>query len=103
MDVDLEMEVMQLAENHPYLAVLVGGPCAEVLFVAERNIFDSIKKVSSIVVILIAGYFTFNMSYPRSLYPTLIFMQHFVLEIRDKQAVPCSVTRLLSSLDNIAD
>ena len=43
MDVDLD-KVMELPENHPYLAVVMGGPCVEVFFIAERNVFESLKK-----------------------------------------------------------
>ena len=103
MDVDLDKEVMELPKKHPYLAVVMGGPCVEVFLIVERNVLESLKRISSIIIILIAGYFTFNMSYPKSLYPTLIFLQHFVLEIKDKQVIPCTVTRLLSSLDKVAD
>ena len=101
MDVDLDKEVMAIAENHPYLALVVGGPSAEVFFVVERCVFESLSKVSSIMVVLIAGYFTFNMAYPKSLYPVCTFLQHFMLGIKDKQVVPNIVTRLLSSLDKI--
>ena len=52
MDVDLDKEVMAIAENHPYLALVVGGPSAEVFFVVERCVFESLSKVSSIMVVL---------------------------------------------------
>ena len=79
MDVDLDKEVMAIAENHPYLALVVGGPSAEVFFVVERCVFESLSKVSNIMVVLIAGNFTFYMAYPKSLYPVLYILQHFML------------------------
>ena len=124
MDVDLDKEVMSMEVNHPYLALVLGGQSGEVYLVAERIIFESLRKVSSISVvlipytlsfhigliflqvlsvriILIAAYFTFNMEYPKPLHSVLVFVQHFLLGIRDEQTVAHNTTRLLSSLEKI--
>ena len=107
---------MTVRENHPYLALVVGGPSTEVFLVAERIVFESLSKVSSISVVLItdyitiyhksfhlvliflqvlsvrvvliAGYFALNMAYPKPLYVVLIFVLHLVLGIKDPMKKP---------------
>lgn len=59
------------------------------------------RGISSVFVGLIATYFTFNMAYPKAVYPVLLFVQHFLLCINNKQAVSISLTSILSSLDKM--
>ena len=98
MEADLDKEVMTLTENHSYTALVVGGTLLQIILTAECRILEPLKKSSSTLVSLIAVYFTFNMVYPKLLYPILISIQYFVLEIKDKQVI---LTKLLSSLDKL--
>ena len=59
------------------------------------------QQVLSVRILLIAAYFTFNMEYPKPLQSVLVFVQHFLLGIKDEQTVAHSATRLLSSLEKI--
>ena len=93
---------MALPENHPYLGLALGGTSLHFFLIAERCILDEVEA-SSVFVGLIATYFTFNMAYPKAVYPVLLFVQHFLLCINDKQAVPISLTKLLSWLDKMKD
>ena len=93
MDSDLESQILRIHENHPYLAAVFNDSTAQFFIVAD--------DVTSALFGLIGAYFAFNMVYPKPLYAVLLFIQHFVLDIKDKQAVPNSVTRILSSLDRI--
>ena len=73
MDADLDEEVMGVRENHPYLAIVVGGPSMEVYLVVNACIvFESLSKVSSIIVVLITDYITL---YHKSFHLVLIFLQ----------------------------
>lgn len=47
---------------------------------------------------LICVYFVFSIAYPKNLYPALIFLQHFVLGVKDSQQVSSSVSSLCSCL-----
>ena len=100
MDQNLDETAMTVTDNHPYLGVVVGDASIEAYLVVERHVLDKVDA-SSCLVGLIAAYFAFNMTYPKSLYAVLIFIQHFLLNIRDKQTVPVSVTKLMSSLDKL--
>ena len=101
MDSDLESQILRIHENHPYLAAVFNDSTAQFFIVAERTVLESADDVTSALFELIGAYFAFNMVYPKPLYAVLLFIQHFVLDIKDKQAVPNSVTRILSSLDRI--
>jgi len=48
---------------------------------------------------MICSYFIFDITYTKSLYPILIFIQRYILGIEDKQRVPNIVTQVLASLD----
>ena len=100
MDQDLDTAAMKLSENHPYLGVVLGGTSLELYLIVERRILEAVDT-TSLFTALIGSYFAFNMSYPKSLYPLLIFIQHFLLVIRDKQPLPVVLTKLLSTLDNL--
>ncbi len=50
---------------------------------------------------LMTTYFVFNIVYPRPLNPVLIFMQHHILKIIDKQPEPNCVSILLTGLNKV--
>ena len=81
MEADLDKEVTNLRENHPYIALVIGGASLQTFLTAERQILEPLKKGSTTLISLIAVYFTFNMIYPKQLYPILISLQRFVLDI----------------------
>ena len=92
MDCEIESAVMSVEENHGYLATAIGDSSMQVFLTVERCVLGSPNKLVSIIVTLIGVYFAFNIAYPRPLYPTLIFLQHFVLDI---QRIPDTVKRSL--------
>ena len=51
--------------------------------IAECEIFDQSLSVYNAILDLISVYFTFNIAYPKPLYPLFIFIQHYVLLIKD--------------------
>ena len=88
-------------ENHGYLAAVVGDSSAQVFLIAERCVLGSPNNAISTLTSLMGIYFSFNMAYPKPLYPICIFLQHFVLEILDTQKVTDVVKRVVASLDRI--
>ena len=55
--------------------------------IAEKQVICESHSLSLALVDMIATYFTFNMSYPDTLYPLLLFIQHHVLDIKDDQNI----------------
>jgi len=46
---------------------------------------------------LIASYFVFDVSYPKGTGAALIFIQHKVLGLEDKQSIPLAAARLMGN------
>lgn len=64
----------------------------------ESECLMRIDSLEDALADLICAYFVFNIACPKNLYPVLIFLQHFVLGVKDGQLVPSSVTSLCSCL-----
>lgn len=101
MESNLDEEVQSIENINPYIVVLCGEGSIEVYLVAELEILQQLSSSSNLFLQLIAAYFAFDMVYPKVLFAVLIFLQHFVLDLKDKQVIPVSVTKLVSSLDRI--
>lgn len=64
------------------------------MVVESKSLLAAIKD-------LIAVYFVFNIEYPKALTATYIFMQHYILNLKDSQAVPNVVVHVVSTLANL--
>ena len=53
--------------------------------VIEKSFIAECNSLTTAIVDLIGSYFVFDIVYPQSLYAVLIFIQHIVLGIIDKQ------------------
>ena len=100
MDQNLDDAVMSLTDNHPYIAMVIGGSSAQLFLVAERCVLEAIEE-STVFVGSIAAYYAFNMAYPKPILSVLLFIQHYLLVVKDKQPAPIALTKFLSSLDKI--
>lgn len=61
----------------------------------------AMTTIRSAVLALIATYFAFNMAYPSGIYPVLIFLQHYLLDIKDKQTIPNAVKIAYSAMKEL--
>ena len=77
------------------------NPKRQYFVCVEKSILTECCDMPETVVTLIAAYFTFNMSYPLSLYSPYIFIQHHILGISDKQRVPNNATILFSAISKL--
>ena len=98
---DGEIAAKQLAQNEPYIGIVVSDASLEYIIVAERIPIAHTKYILSAMVSIIAASFSFNVEYPQGLKPLLIFVQHFILGIKDSQAVPNAAGKLYSALDKL--
>ncbi len=99
MHTDLDDVVQSVGQNFPYLALVSENGRAQLYVVAERIVLHKCPSVLRGLLSLVAVYFTLNIEYPKALYAPLLFLQHFVFNIKDQQPIPGVVVRLLSSLD----
>ena len=93
MDVDEEAEKLP-----PFPQIIVLNHDQQQYIVVEKNVLLESDGIKGSILDLIGAYFTFDISYPKKLYPVLLFIQHVMLNIVDKQRVPNNVTILRSSL-----
>ena len=77
-----------MEENHGYTSLITSDFSLQFFLTAERSVLGTVTKPISILTGLIAIYFRYNIAYPKILYSVCIFLQHFVLEIVDKQRIP---------------
>lgn len=60
------------------------------------------KTVKDSIIDLIAAYYAFNISYPKSLGAILLFFQHFVMGIKDQQTIPIATSKLIGNLNKLS-
>ncbi len=66
--------------------------------VVEGSSLVQSTDLSTALVDLFGAYFVFDIAYPPELYPVLIFFQHYVFGLKDKQKVPVSVTTTVGTM-----
>jgi len=59
-----------------------------VLICAEQEPLFESKSLQGTIIDLIATYFVFDVASPKPLATILIFFQHYVFNLKDKQSVP---------------
>ncbi len=79
--------------------MVVGDSSALQFFqVAERIVVAESEGFVDALMDLICVYFTYNVQYPKPLYAVLVFIQHYVMAIKDSQPIPTILTATLSAL-----
>ena len=78
---------------------VISDSTAQLFIIAERAVLGSADNAMGALIGLIDAYYAFNMVYPKPLYAVLLFVQHFILNLKDKQAVPNVIAGVLSCLD----
>ena len=64
----------------------------------EKQVMVESRCINTALLDMMSVYFAFDIAYPRPLYSLLVFIQHYVLGIRDSQPVPNNVTVLVTAL-----
>ena len=57
-------------------------------FIAVEKVLLESASIEGSVLDLIGAYYSFDIVYPRQLYPLLIFIQHIIFNIFDQQRMP---------------
>lgn len=96
--VDLDAQVEKLP---PFLQIVAlrSDMAEEQFFIAvEKHVLLESRCINTALLDMMSVYFTFDIAYPNPLYSLLLFIQRFVLNIRDSQPVPNNVTVLVTAL-----
>ena len=97
---NLDEEVGYINQSAPYI-VVTGKPGTEnsqYFISCERAILLESKTMRDACLDLIATYFVFNISYPKPVSAILLFFQHYMFDIKDKQSIPVNLSKLLTNL-----
>ena len=70
------------------------------LFVVSSLCSMSPWTVKDSIIDLIAAYYAFDISYPKSL-SAILFFQHFVMGIKDQQTIPIATAKLIGNLNKL--
>lgn len=99
--VNVGEEVKKINCSQPFLLVLEGDEHFNFMIMCENNVFLRIRDLTDGLFFLLAIYYIFDMSYPKSLHPVYMFLQHHVFSLIDKAHIPDVVIRIVSVLRNI--
>ena len=94
---DLDEEVKGLPP-FPQVVMVKHTDAAQYFITVEQMVLTESDCLKGAIVDLISTYFTFDIVYPQPLKALLLFLQHYVLGIADKQRVPNNVLILVGSL-----
>lgn len=83
MDLDAEAEKLP---PFPQIIVLKHSEGRQYYIVVEKDILLESDGIEESILDLISAYFAFDISYPKKLYPVLLFIQHIMLNIVDREA-----------------
>ena len=100
MNCNLDVEVKKNPHNHPYIAMVTGDASLQFFKIAERIVVCESEGFMGALIDLVCVYFAYNIQYPKPLYPVLLFIQRYIMDIKDDQPIPPALTRTLSALQN---
>ena len=97
---DISAKAKSVAHRHPYIAFVPSDTAVQFCVIAEKIVVLTSKYFQSALLSLIAAYYTFGMEYPTANKACLIFVQHYLLNIKEDK-LPDAVTRFISSIDSL--
>ena len=100
MTATVKADITKIKSNEPAIIIAIGDLSCQIYICAERIIVCECQTFIEAVKNLISVYFVFDMAYSRTDYPTLLFLQRYILCIQDSQPIPPSLVRVMSLLDN---
>ena len=90
-------------QSAPFL-MFIGAPgdeTAQYYVCCEQSVLLESKSVKDAIIDM-ASYFVFDIAYPKAISTVMLFFQHTVFEIRDKQALPVPTLNLVSNLSKLS-
>ncbi len=98
MTCNLDEEAQKLPHKYPYIMMVIGDSSVQFFVIAERAVVCQSDDFLESLLDLISVYFVYNIVYPKPMYPVLLFIQHYVMGIKDSQLrAPPALTRTISA------
>lgn len=95
---DLHEYLGRITVNTPYIAVVYLNSKIEFYIVAERIVISKVSNLYKAIYGLIATFFIYDMSYPTPMRHVLLFIQHIILKLVDKEKLTPIVLKVHSSI-----
>ena len=87
--------------NAPYLVVCTSSEATSYHVIVEQQPTTEASTFGSAMLDLYCSYFVYDIAYPKPFYSLLVFIQHYVLELKDTQLDPPTVIEITTSLMNM--
>lgn len=102
-DVDLNNEVAQIPQAAPFVTITgkPGEENAQYYVCAENGVLVESKSIRAVIIDLLATYYVFDLSYPKTISAFLLFFQHIIFELKDSQAFPATAAKLVANLNKV--
>ena len=99
----MDDEVFKIEQAAPYIVTtgIAGEEQFQIFICAEQSVILESKSMKDALIDLIAAYFVFDISYPKYLDSVLIFIQHFVFNLKDQQPLPNAAVKLVANLEKL--
>lgn len=100
----MDGEVSKIEQSAPFVVWTgtVGDENAQFYICCEQSILLESKTVRDAIIDLVATYYVFDIAYPKSISAIMLFFQHMVFEIKDKQVLPVTTSKLVSNLSKLS-
>ena len=94
----------EIDQSAPFLAFTgqAGDETAQFYVCCDQGVLLEAKMVKDAIIDLIAAYYVFDITYPKGVDGILLFFQHLVFGLRDKQVIPLPALKLISNLNKVA-
>lgn len=86
--------VTTIQQNWPYMVLVPHDATYQIFLVAERQILAEPSSCWEGLKSLIGAYFSFNIEYPLLSKAFLIFLQFYVMELKDSLQAPALASRV---------
>ena len=99
----MEAIAASVPQSEPYI-LAVGNSVQDLIqfaVIVEHQIVTEPASMSGAILDLMSTYFAFHISYPPKNYGVFIFLQHLVLDLKDRQKVRHAVVAVISTLNQL--
>ena len=102
-NINLDDEVYKIQQAAPFIVTtgIAGEEQFQIFICAEQSVILESKSVKDALIDLMAAYFVFDISYPKYLDSVLIFIQHYVFDLKDQQPLPSAAVKLVGNLEKL--
>lgn len=102
-DVDVDSEISEVGQSEPFLLITgePGSESCQVFICCEGQMYMESKSIRDALLDLISTYFVYDIVYPKNIRSVLLFIQHFVFDLPDRQQVSSALSTFVANLQKL--